>query len=400
MLAHLCRLAWNRRRTYLLLVGELFLSFLVFALVVAGLVLFAVEESRPLGFATEDLWIVSVQDRDYGRGQDDNAAAMIRRRIELTEMELRALDGVRGVAQVSSTPFWPASVNGIGSVSIAAEGLEVLGLRLLSGRWFQTEDAALNWEPVVIDQQLSRSLFGDEDPLGKALGDSPLVNGLAYTRVVGVVETCLYGGYEEAEVPGLMFWRLSNDSNQGFGLGFYFLVKSHPGAGLAFGEALKSRVHALVPDEYDARVNVASVMDRLEANRQRKLRNLLLPAVLCGLIMLMVVSGLIGLMWQNVRRRTREIGIRRAAGASGGWIYGQFLGELAVLVTIAVVLGCVPFVQFQLLDLLWETLVPPHVMALGLGTAVLAFYLLVLLCGLYPSWLAAKVRPVEALHHD
>ena len=400
MLAHLCRLAWNRRRTYLLLVGELFLSFLVFTLMVAGWMLLTIEKSKPLGFEAEDLWIVSVQDRDFGRNQDDNAEAMIRRSIELTGVELRALDGVQGVAQVSSPPFSVSSVNGIGSVSISDEGLGVLGLRLLSGRWFQPEDAALNWGTVVIDQELSRSLFGDEDPLGKALGDSPIIDGLIHTRVVGVVETCLYTGYRDVEVPGLMFSRLSNDSTQGSVSEFNFLVKSHPGAGPAFEEALKSRVHALVPDEYDARFTVASVMDRLEASRQRKLGNLQRLAILSGLIMLMVVSGLIGLMWQNVRRRTREIGIRRAVGAPGGWIYGQFLGELAVLVTIAVVLGCVPFVQFQLLDLLWETLVPPYVVALGLVTAALAFYLLVLLCGLYPSWLAAKVRPVEALHHD
>ena len=105
MLAHLCRLAWNRRRTYLLLVGELFLSFLVFTLLVAGWVLFTIENSKPLGFEAEDLWIVSVQDRDFGRNQDDNAKAMIRRSIELTGMELRALDEVQGVAQVSSPPF-------------------------------------------------------------------------------------------------------------------------------------------------------------------------------------------------------------------------------------------------------------------------------------------------------
>ena len=44
--------------------------------------------------------------------------------------------------------------------------------------------------------------------------------------------------------------------------------------------------------------------------------------------------------------------------------------------------------------------VPTYVAVCGLGATALVLYLLVLLCGLYPSWLATKVRPVEALHHD
>ena len=117
-------------------------------------------------------------------------------------------------------------------------------------------------------------------------------------------------------------------------------------------------------------------------------------------MMFMVVLGLTGMMWQNVRRRTREIGIRRATGAPTGRIYGQFLGELAVLVTVAIALGCVPMVQFGLLDMVLGSQVPTYVAICGLGTTALVLYLLVLLCGLYPSWLATKVRPVEALHHD
>ena len=53
MIAHLFRLAWNRRRTHALLVAELLLSFLVLAPMIAGWVLFAVEESKPLGFHYE-----------------------------------------------------------------------------------------------------------------------------------------------------------------------------------------------------------------------------------------------------------------------------------------------------------------------------------------------------------
>ena len=117
-------------------------------------------------------------------------------------------------------------------------------------------------------------------------------------------------------------------------------------------------------------------------------------------MMLMVALGLTGMMWQNVRRRTREIGIRRAVGAPGGRIYGQFLGELAVLVSAAIALGCLPVLQFGLLDMVLWSRVPAWVAACGVGATALVLFLVVLLCGLYPSWLAARVRPAEALHHD
>ena len=58
------------------------------------------------------------------------------------------------------------------------------------------------------------------------------------------------------------------------------------------------------------------------------------------------------------------------------------------------------WVQFGLLDMVLGSQVPTYVAVCGLGATALVLYLLVLLCGLYPSWLAAKVRPVEALHHD
>ena len=55
---------------------------------------------------------------------------------------------------------------------------------------------------------------------------------------------------------------------------------------------------------------------------------LALGATIAGFLMLMVALGLIGVLWQNVTRRTREIGLRRAAGASHGDIRRQVIMEV------------------------------------------------------------------------
>ncbi len=391
MIAHLCRLAWNRRRRYLLLVAELLLAFLVLTPLTAGWVLFAAERLRPLGFEHENVWSVRLSVGDL-LGPEDL------RDVDLVGRELRAVDGVQAVALASQAPlrfsdYW----NGISAVHVSDEGLEALGLRLLAGRWFRPEDEALDWTPAVIDRELSQALFGGDDPLGRTIGDSP-----DEVRVVGVVESCFYyGSYQHAEVPGFVFLRFSDrwleTPRQSW---IIFLVEASPGSGPALGERLRSRIREVLPAGQSVNFGVESLAQIREDSRLDRLMNLAFIAAISGLMMLMVALGLIGIMWLNVRRRTREIGIRRAVGAPAGRIYGQFLGELAVLVTAAIALGCWPLLQLGLLDMVLGSRVPGPVAAAGVGATALVLYLGVMLCGLYPSWLAARVKPAEALHHD
>ncbi|MCY3735443.1 MAG: FtsX-like permease family protein [Gemmatimonadaceae bacterium] len=411
MIAHLCRLAWNRRRKYLLLVAELFLSFLVLTPLTAGWVLFAAERLKPLGFEHENVWSARLGGADLFGDDRDKSIAEHLRNVDLVGREIRALDGVQAVALASDAPLqFSSSWNGINSVRLSDEGLEALGLRLLAGRWFQPEDEALDWTPAVIDRELSQALFGGEDPLGRAISDSPMVeveNSFNpprpdQARVVGVVESCFYyGKYQDVELPGFVFLRLSDEwlasPMQSW---VVFLVNASAGSGQDLGERLRSKGREVLPAGRSLDFEVQSLTQlRQEASRHR-LTTLSFIAAISGLMMLMVALGLIGIMWLNVRRRTREIGIRRAVGAPAGRIYGQFLGELAVLVTAAIALGCVPLLQLGLLDMVLGSRVPGSVAAAGVGATALVLYLGVMLCGLYPSWLAARVKPAEALHHD
>lgn len=421
MIAHLCRLVWNRRRTNLLLIGELTLVFLVVAPMGVGWTLFAIENAEPLGFEYEDVWVVNLGRHNWMSKADPEQASTLERTIQRVKREIQALDAVESVALAEHSPFsrrvgvW----NGITSVVLSEEGLETLGLRLHSGRWFAPEDAALAGDshPVVLDRRLSRALFGDRDPLGEVIqpdadAGSYLVMNMSASyrlklRVVGVVENCFYYGKygaSESEMPGLLFFFLSQEQHNTptpkSASDFYLLVKTPWGARPDFGEKLSTRVRAVVPADQNMRFDVRSLAEIQAESQARRVSFLNRAAVLSGLLMFAVVLGLTGIMWQNVRRRTAEVGVRRAVGAVGGNIYGLFLGELAVLATAAIALGCVPIVQFDLLGLLLESQIPAHVLASGVGATALMLYLLVLLCGLYPSWLAAKVRPAEALHYE
>ncbi len=425
MILHLCRLAWNRRRTNLLLVGELTLVFLIVAFMGVGWVLFAVQNLESLGFEYEDVWTVNLGRHDWKADPGEEQSSAWAHTVRLAWREIDALGAVESVALAEQSPFEGLGTwNGITAVNISKEGLETLGLRLHSGRWFEPEDEALsgNRSPVVMDLKLSRSLFGDHDPLGKIIDAEQIrerygLDGYVSTNmkmsprpfttflVVGVVENCLYyGKYGSSwsKVPGTLFFFIPKarvNTLESY-RGVYLLLRTPSRSGADFGEELRNKVRAVVPTDQAMRFKVRSLAQMHDRNQAQQLENLKSTALLSGLVMLMVALGLTGIMWQSVRRRTQEIGVRRAVGAAGGNVYALFLGELAVLATAAVALGCVPIVQFDLLSLVLDSWIPIHIAMGGLAAGAVVLYLLVLLCGLYPSWLAVRVRPAEALHHD
>jgi len=107
---------------------------------------------------------------------------------------------------------------------------------------------------------------------------------------------------------------------------------------------------------------------------------------------------MVGVVWQSVARRTREIGLRRALGGTARDVYMQVLGELVVIATLGLVLGSLLVAQAPLLGLVsWLT---GKLFFVSLGVSLGLMYLLTVAVGLYPSWLATKVQPADVLHYE
>src|SRR5262249_60359516 len=129
-----------------------------------------------------------------------------------------------------------------------------------------------------------------------------------------------------------------------------------------------------------------------------RLASVLAFGLVTGFLLLMVALGLTGVLWQNVTQRTREIGLRRAKGATIPRVHRQILGELTVMTSLALLAGVLVVVQFPLLDLLGY--VRPAVFAASLAVSIAALYGVTLVCGWYPSRLATRVPPAEALRYE
>jgi putative ABC transport system permease protein len=96
--------------------------------------------------------------------------------------------------------------------------------------------------------------------------------------------------------------------------------------------------------------------------------------------------------------RTRELGLRRAAGAARRDIHRQISMELLILTTLGLALGTLLAVQLPILDLAPFLGTGTFTAALALSAGLL--YALALAAAAYPAWLASRVQPAEALRWE
>jgi putative ABC transport system permease protein len=402
VIRHLLKLVWHRKRANALLIVEIFFSFLVVLAVVTVGLHFLDLYRRPLGYDWRNVWTVAI---DAGQEAGDWGLGG---RMEAYRQLLREAGGLGPVVAVagSSTPPYSFGTNTnevrrrgekvASSVQVeihwVTDGLrETLELELAAGRWFEAADSGLAWRPVVIDRDLARELFGADDPLGRPI--EGLSSAETEHRVVGVVRDFRKDGELAGRGPCL-FQRIDLDDAEALPAR-YLVVRVRPGTPAAFEEELVERLQAVAPDwSFEPRA--------LSDARRTSLRLSLVPLAAGGLVaaflLLMVALGLVGVLWQNVIQRTRELGLRRAAGAARRDIHRQISMELLILTTLGLALGTLLAIQLPLLDLVPALEAGTFTSALAVAAGLL--YALALAAAAYPAWLASRVQPAEALRWE
>jgi putative ABC transport system permease protein len=403
VIRHLLKLVWRRKRANALLIVEIFFSFLVFFAVVTFGTSAIMRYNKPLNFNWRDVLVLNVDipsirdvpgEERHGDSPAD-LASMDRLMREIAAMpEVIAIGGSRTPPYSLSTMSGSWDIDGKRvrmTFDDVTDGYpKAMNIPILRGRWFKPEDDAAGFQPVVIDTDLAKALFGDVDPIGKNFDPE----GGSKLRVVGITAPFRKDGEFTSDKINMVFKRVSprlpNTS-----LPRDVLIRVRPGTPPSFEEAISRRTHEIFPG-YEQRVR------RMEAMRTFAMRLYLIPvaagSVIAAFLITMVALGLSGVLWQNVTRRTREIGLRRALGATGNEVNRQILLEVALLATLALIVGVIVVAQLPILGIF--TLVTPAAFSIGLAGALATIYGLTLLCGLYPSWLAGRVQPAQALHYE
>jgi putative ABC transport system permease protein len=406
VIRHLFKLVWNRKRANTLVIAEIFFSFLVvFALATSAFFL-ASNYRRPLGFDGSDVWAVSI---DVGQESDDEYTPEQVETFAQVLREAGGLERVPSAAGVLSAPYAASSSQtemslGGGSpqeieINEVTDGaLGALDLDLVAGRWFDRSDDGLAWQPVVIDRELARAFFGDREAVGQWLDDKPRQAAGAAPerprrRVVGVVSDFRQHG--ELAAPGNYMFvrkRVGDASQRPLR---NLVLEMAPGTPPAYEEEVLAHLQAVAPSWSFV---VRPMAQMRESSLRLRLAPVIVGAVVGAFLMAMVALGLLGVLWQNVIRRTRELGLRRATGATRTDVHRQISMELLLVTTLGLFLGVLLAVQLPVLDLLPS--LSSGVVTAGIATAVLLLYALALAAALYPSWLAGRVQPAEALRWE
>ena len=297
-----------------------------------------------------------------------------------------------------------ASANGeSGSVTVygvTPAYYKVQGMQLVMGRFLKTSDVENHTYICIINETAATELIGYTDCVGQAIS----LNGMEYT-ITGVLSddednltSMMTAGSLAVYLPYTSLLRLS-DSLVSDVTEFYV---SAPADGTmdAVEAAMTSVLMARFEDDEDAfDISNQSVLEDTMSSITS-----ILTILLGGIAAISLVVGGIGIMntmLVTVTERTREIGIRKAIGASRGNILCQFLMEAVVLCMLGCGLGI--FLSWAILQTV-TTVVSSLDMTFTLDggvvlIAVVFCFIIGVVFGLYPANKAAKMKPIDALHY-
>ena len=287
--------------------------------------------------------------------------------------------------------------------SVHPDHLYLERTEMIAGRYIDPTDLRERRKVTVIGKRVADALFGEGvDPIGKWLE----VNRVSF-QVVGVFTDA--GGEGEQEKVYLPI-HTSQATYNGADRVHMMMFTVDPDATVPESQrivdAAKAKLaaaHKFSPNDPQA-VRMRNNVENY-ANFQKIFKAIKWFVAIMGICSLIAgVIGVSNIMMIVVKERTREIGVRKALGASPGQIVGSIVQESVFLTAIAGYLGLLAGIGALAL---LEKLIPPSGMfahpSVDLGLALTATGLLVVvgaLAGLFPALAAARVNPIEALREE
>ena len=277
---------------------------------------------------------------------------------------------------------------------------DVQGMQLAMGRFLKTSDVENHTYVCVINETAATELIGYVDCVDQALR----LNGVEYT-IVGVLSdnedsltSLMSSGSLAVYLPYTSLLRLS-DSLSSEVTSFYV---SAPENGTM--ETVEAAMTSILMERFEDDDEAFSVSSQSVLEDTMSSITSVLTILLGGIAAISLIVGGIGIMnimLVTVTERTREIGIRKAIGASRGTILSQFLMEAVVLCMLGCGLGI--FLSWAILQTV-TTVVSSLNMTFSLDggvvlIAVVFCFIIGVVFGLYPANKAAKMKPIDALHY-
>jgi putative ABC transport system permease protein len=340
-------------------------------------------------------------------GTDDNCPDRKNPGITLDEWQ-----SIRALPEVESAMGWlfgdaqfgykNRNVKSVGYDAQTTEWIRTDQADIDPGRTFSEAEHNSGASVVLVNDSLKSQLFGDSDPIGKEVtldGRPFTVIGVYHTKA-GFLKTLDGRGPDQprAIVPMMTAWRHMDVWRRGF------LLMVAPRPGFSPGGA-QDAVTALLRGKRGLKPGQPNNFYLVAQDRMMDVFDQLFGAIFLVGIALSAVGllvggvGVVAIMMISVTERTREIGVRKALGATKATILWQFLVEAATLTSFGATIGLVVGAL-----LAWvvraNTSIPATVPTASIAAALLAAALTGIIFGLLPAIRAARLDPVDALRYE